>query len=327
MWTMKRQKPPKRPQVNVEKTVVPGVPTLKLLMDLRPLRDRATGPGPSKFLYRVSRIWKKGWVRRGAMIGLPVLLGALSLWSLATNSNVHRFFGDQRASMMAALSAQPEFAISSLRLSGASEDLSYAIAEVVDLPSGASSLSINVADVQRRVSGIAAVKSARVTFGSGGALEISVVERHAAAIWRDGEDLLWLLDREGVAIGRAVSRIGYPDLPLVLGEGADAVVAEALDVFASVPDLQPRVRALVRVGQRRWNVSLDRGLTILLPAEDPSSALSRVMAWHYGDDVLDRDLAAIDMRIADRPTLRMTPEALEVFERQDALNSDEGEET
>ena len=122
-------------------------------------------------------------------------------------------------------------------------------------------------------------------------------------------------------------RAAHPELPVILGDGAPAAIAEALTIFRSAPDLQPRVRALVRVGQRRWNIVLDRGLTIFLPSEKPEVALGRVMALQYGEELLDRGASVVDMRLSDRPTVRMTPEAVESYRLRKAAEGEEGEET
>src|SRR5690606_6967422 len=101
---------------------------------------------------------------------------------------------------------------------------------------------------------------------------------------------------------------------------------EALSLFRAVPDLRPRLRAFVRVGQRRWDVVLDRDLRIMLPERGAEAALARVMALHYGEELLDRDLAAIDMRLGARPTLRLTPDALDILRLREAATGP-GKET
>ena len=113
----------------------------------------------------------------------------------------------------------------------------------------------------------------------------------------------------------------------MIGDGAEKAVDQALSLFHSFPDLQPRLRALVRVGERRWNIELDRGLTIMLPEQAPKDALARVMAWHYGEEVLERGLVAVDMRLPDRPTLRMNGKAHEILRLRDAVSDGAGEET
>jgi cell division protein FtsQ len=72
---------------------------------------------------------------------------------------------------------------------------------------------------------------------------------------------------------------------------------------------------------------LDRDMIVMLPTENPVDALSRVMALHYGEELLDRDLAVIDMRLPARPVLRMTPEAAETYQIRKAVAAVGGEET
>ncbi len=40
------------------------------------------------------------------------------------------------------------------------------------------------------------------------------------------------------------------------------------------------------------------------------AALQRVIALHQAQEMLDRDIAVVDMRLGDRPTLRLNPPAL-----------------
>ena len=296
----------------------------RLLADKRSEVQKRS-PGPSRIAYRLSRIWNKTWVRRTA-VGLPLALTALLAVRMAQDPAVRAFAEEQRRALIAALSQRPEFAIRGYRVSGASDALTRAIGEVVDLPPGASSLTLDVAAIQARIATMGAIRAARVKLGPDGLLLISVDERLPEALWRDLEGRLWLADRQGVVIGPAGPRAGHPSLPVVIGPGAQSAMAEALALFRAVPELHPRLRAFVRIGERRWDVVLDRDLRIMLPEQGAEAALARVMALHYGEELLDRDLAVIDMRLGARPTLRLTPEAMDVLRLRDAV-SGPGKET
>ena len=76
-----------------------------------------------------------------------------------------------------------------------------------------------------------------------------------------------------------------------------------------------RLRGIVRIGERRWDVVLDRGQRVLLPETGSVQALERVIALSQAQDVLARDLAAVDMRLAARPTIRMNMAAVEEWWR------------
>jgi len=316
---------PARPDVKLEKEPTPRKRAIKLLMDLRPEAQR--GPGVSRVAFRLSRIWKKVWVRRVALLVLPAALLGLIGWRLAQDPTVHAALAERRDAVVQSVASMPEFAIRNVRVTGATPALARRIEADIALPEGASSLTYDLAEARRRIADIAAVRSARVVLVANGVLLVEVVERLPAALWRGPEDGLWLADREGVVISAAGARGDHPDLPVVLGEGATAAMAEALDLFDAVPDLRHRLRAFVRVGERRWNVVLDRDMTILLPERDAKPALARVMAWHYGDRLLDRDIASIDMRLPERPTVRMTGPALDAYRLKRATESGEGEDT
>lgn len=282
------------------------------------------GPGPSRTAYRLSRIWMKARVRRAAL-ALPLVVVALIAARLAADPEVRAMLAERRDAVIAALSQRPEFAVRDLRVIGASERLTGEIRRAADLAPNASSLTIDVDVVQASVAAMGGVRSARVKLGPDGVLLIAVDERAPEALWRDDEGRLWLADRQGVAIALAGPRAGHPKLPVVIGEGAQAAMEEALALFRAAPDLHERLRAFVRVGERRWDLVLDRDLRIMLPADHPLAALARVMALHYGEELLDRDLAAIDMRLGARPTLRPTPDAAEIMRLRE-IASDPGKE-
>jgi cell division protein FtsQ len=54
------------------------------------------------------------------------------------------------------------------------------------------------------------------------------------------------------------------------------------------------------VGERRWDVVLDRDQRILLPETEPGRALERVLALDQAQDLLDRDVT-VDLRLEPPP--------------------------
>lgn len=277
------------------------------------------GPGPSRISYRLSRIWMKASVRRAA-VALPLALTGLIVVRMAGDPAVREVIASQYQGMIEALSSRPEFAVRGLEVTGASDMLKGEIEEVVGLGPGASSLTLDINAVQARITALGGVRNARVKLGPDGQLLVSVDERRAEALWRDGEGQLWLTDRTGMPIGLAGARATHPELPVIMGEGSQAAMEEALLLFRSAPEIRQRLRAFVRVGKRRWDVVLDRDFRIMLPEQGAEAALARIIALHYGEELLDRDLSVIDMRHGARPTLRLTPEATKVLRLRDAVS-------
>jgi cell division protein FtsQ len=120
------------------------------------------------------------------------------------------------------------------------------------------------------------------------------------------------------------SRVRRPDLPLIAGDGAEDHVPEALALLAETRPVAERVRALVRRGERRWDLVLDRGQVVKLPETDPVLALRRVMALDASEGVFARDLEVVDLRDPARPMLRLTGHAISELERLEA--GDKGED-
>ncbi len=76
------------------------------------------------------------------------------------------------------------------------------------------------------------------------------------------------------------------------------------------PELRTRVSTAVRVGGRRWNLSLDGGIDVRLPEQDPGAAWAELARAQREHGVLGRDVAIIDLRLPDRLVVRTTSEAV-----------------
>ena len=140
----------------------------------------------------------------------------------------------------------------------------------------------------------------------GGILQVTITERVPAILWRNGA-ALEMLDATGNRVATLLDRSARPDLPVIAGEGADEHVPEALTLIRTARPILGRLRGLVWMGERRWDLVLDRDQRIMLPEIDPVPALQRVIALDQAEDLLGRDLVAVDMRNEARPTLRLKP--------------------
>ena len=83
------------------------------------------------------------------------------------------------------------------------------------------------------------------------------------AVWQRA-GAYYVIDRSGAAMSN-VTPGKLPALPLVTGEGAQFEVAGLVNQLEVSPDLSSKIRGAARVGQRRWNLYLDNGVTVLLP--------------------------------------------------------------
>lgn len=269
----------------------------------------AAPPKAPPLRYRLNRLWRRRAFRRAVTVQIPALLFAGVATMLASNPAVHEAVNARWAAARAALTQLPDFAVRRIEVIGASPMVEAELrAALIDV-TGASSLDLDAAALRRRIESLGWVASARVSLEAPEGLRVEVVERVARAVWRkDGEP--YLVDATGAVITPAFSRSDHPDLPLVVGEGADAAAAEALAVLAVAGELTPRIRGLIRVGARRWDVALDRDMTILLPAADPVAAMAEAAALERREGLFQRDILALDLRLPERPTIRLHPRAV-----------------
>jgi cell division protein FtsQ len=261
-------------------------------------------PAPSRLSYKIERLWLTPLFRLGIRVGVPFALafsvGALWLADEGRRAAIAGAYADIRTSIQ----ERPEFMVTMIAVDGASGPVDRAIRQMLPVELPVSSFQLDLEAMRATVEQIDAVASAELHVRKGGVLQVTVVERQPEILWRSAYGLE-MLDRTGHRVATLLDRSARPELPVIAGDGADARVDEALKLFAAAGPLGPRVRGLVRIGERRWDVVLDRDQRILLPEDEPVTALQRVAALDNAQDMMGRDLTIVDMRNPARPTVRL----------------------
>jgi cell division protein FtsQ len=169
-------------------------------------------------------------------------------------------------------------------------------------------LDFSVSGARDRIESLAWVAHVVVERRLPGTVVVDLQERRPFAIWQKDHKFL-LIDRNGeVVTNEAVEQ--FSKLPLVVGAGAPPHAAELLDDLGKVADIADRVEAAVRVGERRWNLRLKNGITVMLPEEHQDLALAKLHELQQSQALLDRPLIFVDLRLPDRMTVRPRPTSL-----------------
>ncbi|MFN3273135.1 MAG: cell division protein FtsQ/DivIB [Paracoccus sp. (in: a-proteobacteria)] len=287
---------------------------MPVVIDHRPNRTppaappQRRDPAPSRLTYRLQRMWLTPLYRRVVRVGLPAFALAMiaGLW-LADEDRRARLTGSV-TSVVAQIQSRDEFQVRMMTIEGASPVVDRALRAMlpVDLP--ASSFDIDLPALRLQVMQLDAVESIDLRIKPGGILSAVVKEREPAILWRHARGIE-ILDKGGHRVASVTSREVRPELPLVTGEGADLVIAEALALFDAAGPILPRVRGLVRRGERRWDLVLDFDQRILLPETGAVTALEAAIALDRAEDMLGRDIAVVDLRTPSRPVLRLGVDA------------------
>jgi len=167
-------------------------------------------------------------------------------------------------------------------------------------------LGFSLEQARARIETLSWVEHATVERRLPGTLVVFLQERAPFAIWQNQGKFV-LVDRSGqVVTNQDVSQ--FHNLPLVVGSGAPGAAAVLLDALTERPMLAEKVAASVRVGERRWNLRMTNGIDVMLPEGHEAVALDRLIQLQREHAVLERPLAAIDLRLPDRLVLRPKPE-------------------
>ena len=266
----------------------------------------------ARWSYRLQRIWLTPVYRALITKGLPTVafLGMLVV-ALADAQNRAQLARWSEAAY-AAVVDRPEFMVSSVTVSSVAPELDRSIRARLATELPRSSFRLDLAALRDEIEAYDSVAEAALRLGADGALVVTVQERAPVVLWHSGR-ARELLDIDGHRVAKLSEDAEPPDLPLIAGDGAKPHVREALALLDAAQPLGARLRGLVRVGARRWDVVLDRDQRIRLPERGAMQALERVLALDDAQDLLARDVLSVDMRNPSRPILHVSPGALETL--------------
>lgn len=283
-----------------------------------PTQDTARrDPSPSRIKYRLERIWLTPLYRSLIRTGLPIAIVVGLVANHFSDPETQARLAQSITNARTMIEERPEFAVNLMQIQGGNPVVSKQVREAIPMEFPVSSLQLDLATLKEKIEAVDAVKTADI-FLRGGVLDVEIVERVPALVWR-GANYLELIDEVGARAGVLLARDGYFDLPLILGKGAQNNAAEALKILAAAGPISDRVRGLRRMGERRWDVMLDRGQIIQLPVKNPVPAFERVIALQSARDLLGRDVTVVDMRDGRRPVLRLSVAAVEELHRLRAI--------
>lgn len=269
-----------------------------------PRRD----PAPSRLRYKIHRLWLTPGFRKLMQFGVPAFL-ALSLtgWYVSDPQN-RAAIVEQVAETRRSIETRPEFMVKLMAVEGASPVLADTVRKLIPVDFPVSSFDLDLEAMQDQIAALDVVETVNIVIRPGGVMEVNVTEREPVLVWRR-TGALELIDDTGHRVATLLERSARPDLPLIAGWRANVAVDEALALLDAAGPLAARLRGLVRVGERRWDMVLADGPTIMLPETDPVPALQQVLALDAAEDLFARDLSHVDMRDPRRPTLRLSRSA------------------
>lgn len=279
-----------------------------------PSLKRKADPAPSRWAWRLQRLMLTPMFRFGLRAGLPFVVTLAAGTFYFSDPDRQAAIRDSVAEARASIQERPEFMVGLMAIDGAPSDLSDDIRANLPIDFPISSFDLDLEAMRATITALSPVAEASLRIRPGGVLQIDVTPRVPVAVWRNHAGLS-LVDAAGAHVAMLPFRTERPDLPLIAGEGANKHVGEALDLIRTAQPLGTRLRGVVRMGERRWDIVLDRDQRILLPENGSVAALEHVIALEGAQDVLSRDVDRVDMRLAGRATVKMSNDATQEWWR------------
>ena len=199
------------------------------MQSLNAPESRRRDPAPSRWAFRFQRLWPTPFFRRLLRVGLPMFSVVFFAGWFITEPTTREAMEQKFAELRRSVAERPEFMVKLMAVDGASAELDADIREVLPVDFPISSFDLDLDEMKTMVEELDAVAMVDLRVRPGGVLQLHVTERIPAVIWRNGS-MLELLDIHGRRVASVRHRSDRADLPLIVGEGADQVVKQALDV-------------------------------------------------------------------------------------------------
>ena len=275
----------------------------------RPRAKAPVSPGKTRASAKGPQTAAKLRAARG--VGLPpkfaiavagLVFGVGIVVTLATGHRAQAL-ADNTRQAVAGQSAGLGFKVREILVQGASPMAERAVLEAAGLRIGQPILDVDLDKVRKSVEGVGWVRDAQVVRLLPDTLVVAVSQRETLAVWQN-RGRTWVIDSSGRPIPEADAG-RFPELPLIVGDGANEGAAQILQAVQSRPRLVERLEAIVRVDGRRWDLRLKDGGLVQLPAVEEESALIQLDQLDRRQRILELGFERIDLRepgiVAVRP--------------------------
>ena len=255
--------------------------------------------------------------------GLGVAATALFLFASAgygvVSGDVGPVIAEELRDLRDATANASGFRITSISFSGQHQVTREEILSTLGVTERSSLLFLNAAVSRTKLMSNPWIADATVLKLYPGRLHIAITEREAFALWQKDRKIS-VIAGDGIVLEPYLTS-QFSSLPLVVGNGAERKARELQALIDKYPTLRAQVYASVLIADRRWNLKLRNGIEVKLPESEVERALDALVELDRDKNLLSRDIVAIDLRLPDRVTVKLSEEAGQV--REDAAREQE----
>ena len=254
---------------------------------------------PSRMKLLVRRQRRNLRLAAWAMCGFAVVLVGVSVAHSAQTGGTVAAFQERFGRAI-------DLRVQDIQIDGLSNTPEPLLRKALGVSKGDPILGFSVEGARQRIESLSWVQHVAVERRLPGTIYVDLTERRPFAIWQN-QGKFQLIDRAGDVVTNEDVTAFTDKVPLVVGVGAPPHALDIINALAGAPDIRTRVDAIVRVGDRRWNLQLKNNITVMLPEGHEAAALTKLTGLQAQQQLLDRPLLFVDMRLPDRLVVRPRP--------------------
>ena len=169
------------------------------------------------------------------------------------------------------------------------KDMSALIAAATVAPNSPT-YGIDLTSLNARVSGVPGVRKSAVRRMPNGNLSIRASLYRAVALWTDGTNY-FPLSGDGTIVRRPVATRNMGDIVFI-----GPVPNDIAEITTLSQNLIGHLDYIEWVENRRWNLHIFGGITVMLPENTPSAAIGTLLELQKKHTIFNKDIKTIDMR-------------------------------
>ena len=173
------------------------------------------------------------------------------------------------------------------------KDLS-ALAAAATIAPNTNTYSLNLENINSRISSVPGVKHSAVRRMPNGNISIRVSLHQAVALWTDGE-YYYPLSADGTIVNRPSDTRTSGDIVF-----RGRVPSDIREITQITQNLVGDIDYLEWIEDRRWNLHTTGGITVMLPQGDATTAIGTLINLNKQHQILHKDITTLDMRDSTR---------------------------
>lgn len=242
------------------------------------------------------------WVRRGVVAAcFFALIGWCAVWFAASDADTRVVSWVRNQTLQ--LTAQAGFKVKDILVEGRHYSNADVLLGLINVQKGDPLFAFKPTEAKEQIEKITWVKSARVERRLPDTVYVRLEERKPVALWQH-DGVVAVIDDDGTILTQQDLNL-FKDLLMVRGIKAPEHATHLLSVLEGEQKILSLTDHAELIDGRRWNLYLNDGKKVKLPADDIALALRHIVQQDEENNILGEEaIADIDARYAGRLIIR-----------------------